>query len=88
MNSNGTGLSNSGNIEIYPNPAHDELSIKINNMESGLVSVSIFDSHGQKIIDKTFSNKIDLNVSTFSGGVYYLKLQTGEFNEVRKIVIK
>jgi hypothetical protein len=76
------------NILIYPNPSHDVLSIKTNNMESGMVSLSIFDSRGQKIIDKTFSNKIDLNVSTFSGGVYYLKLQTGEFNEVRKIVVK
>jgi len=40
------------NIEISAgnqtsaNPAHDELSIKINNMESGLVSISIFDSRG------------------------------------------
>jgi hypothetical protein len=88
MKSAGTEALESGSIEIYPNPAYDMLTININNEAGGLASLSMFDAHGQKIIDKTFANKINLNVGTFPKGVYYLKLRLGQINEVRKIVIK
>lgn len=88
MKSTGTGALETGSIEIYPNPAYDLLTININNKPGELTSLSMFDAHGQKIIDRTFANKIDLNVSTFPKGVYYLKLRLGQINEVRKIVIK
>jgi Secretion system C-terminal sorting domain/GEVED domain len=85
----GVEINSTGNVfEIYPNPTHDELYIKIINMENDLVSLSIFNSHGEKIVNDTFSNKINLNMSTFPSGIYFLKLQSGKINEVRKFIIK
>ncbi|HPR58879.1 MAG TPA: T9SS type A sorting domain-containing protein [Bacteroidales bacterium] len=75
-------------LEIYPNPANDELSIKLNESELGLVSLTILDATGQTIVEKTFIDKINLNVSSYPGGVYFVKINSGNFNEVRKIVIR
>ncbi len=75
-------------LQIYPNPTNDELSIKLNNSESGLASLTILDATGQTIVEKTFIDKINLNVSSYPGGVYFVKIKTGTFNEVHKIVIK
>ncbi|NCC73095.1 MAG: T9SS type A sorting domain-containing protein [Sphingobacteriia bacterium] len=82
-----TGIPAS-NLEIYPNPANDELSIKLNNSDSGIVSLKIMNATGQTIVDKYFNAKIKLNVSSYTGGIYYVKISTGTFNEVRKIVIR
>gem|GEM_PF-1816618 len=76
------------NILIYPNPANDELSIKLNNSESGMASLTIMDATGQMIVKKTFSDKINLNVSSYPGGMYFVKINSATLNEVRKIVIK
>jgi len=82
-----TGIPAS-NLEIYPNPANDELSIKLNNSDSGIVSLKIMNATGQTIVDKYLNAKIKLNVSSYTGGIYYVKISTGTFNEVRKIVIR
>jgi len=87
MKNTETGLIQNS-LEIYPNPANDELSIKLNNSESGIVSLTIMDAKGQIIVEKTFTDKIILNVSSYPGGIYFVKINTGSFNEVRKIVIK
>jgi len=88
MNSSGTGTLNTASLEIYPNPASEEITIKLNNGYSSVVGVKIIDSKGQVLIEKNFTNKTNLNVSAFSGGVYYVKINNENLNEVRKIVIR
>nr|NQU90403.1 T9SS type A sorting domain-containing protein [Bacteroidota bacterium] len=88
MNSSGTGTLNTASLEIYPNPASEEITIKLNNSYTGVVGVKIIDSKGQVLVEKNFTNKTNLNVSTFSGGVYYVKINNEHLNEVRKIVIR
>jgi len=85
-----TGINEMGEatIEIYPNPASEEITIKLNNRYSGVVGVKIIDSKGQVLVEKNFTNTTNLNVSTFSGGVYYVKINNEDINEVRKIVIR
>lgn len=62
--------------------------MKNNDSETGMVSLTIMDATGQTIVEKTFNDKINLNVCSYLGGVYLVKINTGRFNEVRKIVIK
>lgn len=66
----------------------NEISIKITNSESGIVSLSIIDYTGKAIIEKFISNKIDLKVHSYPGGIYYVEINTDTFSEARKIVIK
>jgi len=88
MKSSATGTLNSGSIEIYPNPANDELFIKLNNSESGMVLLTIMDATGQKIMGKTFTDKINLNVSSYASGIYFVKINGAQFNKIIKLVVK
>jgi len=78
-------------FEIYPNPVKDILNITLmdrNVLENTIVEISdisgkIVYSNYFNLIDKT----IEIDVTDFSGGIYFIKLDTGEKSEVKKVVI-
>lgn len=83
-----TGISelNGSVVSIYPNPADEKLII-----ESGaaLEEVGIYNLFGQEVLHNTVSgNKLILNTSTLSEGVYFIKLQSGVDVLVSKVVIR
>ncbi len=55
---------------VYPNPAHDKLSIELKELEAERISV--FDIKGNHILsNRVHDNKIsDIDVSTWSNGIY------------------
>lgn len=60
-------------IKIYPNPVADELNIRNNSAQ--LVGLTLYNSLGEKIIDKNLSGKINtLNLAGYSNGIYYYKV--------------
>ncbi|MEI6822478.1 MAG: T9SS type A sorting domain-containing protein [Bacteroidota bacterium] len=70
----------SDNINIYPNPAHDKLTINCSNIKRGITKFSIFNVQGAKIysdetiINTNAFNKV-INVSNLKSGIYYLKFE-------------
>jgi hypothetical protein len=64
-------------LEVYPNPSSTILYIKNNHHKKK----ELYNSVGQRILT---SKENEINVSSFSKGVYYLKCN----NEVRKIIIE
>ena len=73
--------NNSSKIELYPNPATDVLTITSKNEMSSIV---ILDLLGQKIYsDEHTAKTIQINVSAFPSGVYYIKING---SDVRKFV--
>ncbi|MCL2073402.1 MAG: leucine-rich repeat protein [Marinilabiliaceae bacterium] len=73
--------SEKNSIEIYPNPAVDEL--RIINYELGIEKIEIFDVTGRlvhKVVqteinyNKVFHNEMIIDISKLSGGVYFLKI--------------
>ncbi len=70
-------------IEVYPNPAKDEISIRLNNdaPTESIFQLEIYDSKGSLIIeDKNFElikNK-SIQVKNLSSGMYILKLSTSK----------
>ena len=77
---------NNFDLSIYPNPALDELNINIiSNIE--LVNVKIYNSIG-KIIDdfnvEVKNSKID--ISSLSNGIYFLGIDNGERNMLKKFI--
>ena len=74
---------------VYPNPTSSFVIIETNLKENA--SLEILNSIGQKLYFSNMSNlektkKID--VSTFSSGLYYLKLTTVNKSEVQKILVQ
>jgi hypothetical protein len=72
------------NIEVYPNPAKDMLTIKAEN----ITNVVIFNSMGQKVYEKTMdSSEVSINLDGFDSGIYLVKVVADGDEVTRRISI-
>lgn len=74
---------------IYPNPASDHLSLSSKDIH-GTIEVRIFNVEG-KLLKKRYSNgknDFQMDISSLSSGLYFLKIQTEEGNVVVKKFLK
>jgi hypothetical protein len=75
-------------ITITPNPAKDELLLTIHNNTDRLY-VTLVNVIGETMMKYTISReKNQLDVSNLPSGIYFLKINGGQINEVRKLVKK
>jgi hypothetical protein len=63
-------------LKVYPTPATDVINIEITPIDTGRLSLEIFNTSGVKVIDKTFYglSEMQISVSELPAGVYFLKL--------------
>lgn len=77
----------------YPNPFNPTTTIKFQIASDGDVSIKLFDSIGRElltVIQGTFirgEHSVELNAGHLSSGVYYCKIFTSTFTDVKKIVL-
>lgn len=78
-------LDNKKKINVYPNPVSDILTIEYagNNKEIGFY---ILNSIGQIVFSGRLADKTIVQTSTFSPGIYLIKLDTGKTIEFNKII--
>jgi len=77
----------------YPNPFNPATNIKFALPESGFVKLTVFDMLGREI--ETLVNKnmnagtynADWDAANYSSGVYFYRLHSGKFSEIRKMVL-
>jgi hypothetical protein len=76
----------------HPNPFNPTTTINFNVPELSLVNLVIYNIQGQLVeplVEKLFSSgkhTVQWNASEFSSGVYFLRLETENFNTTQKIV--
>jgi hypothetical protein len=76
-------IDKSGIINIFPNPAKDNLQITINNTKSNKITVFVYDIFGQEVSSTLlFDNKATIDVSHLQSGVYFIKIN----NKVSKFI--
>lgn len=65
-------------FDVFPNPAHDVVTISVNIEKAGQRTLQIFDTQGRLVLEKRTeqlgNNKIDLDVSNWTAGIYFIKL--------------
>jgi len=64
------------NLNIYPNPANDAFTIKLNNNNISNTNnrIVIYNHLGQSIFDKRLENQtLNINTETWSTGIYWIK---------------
>jgi hypothetical protein len=85
--SNGISEENisSSNYLVYPNPVSYQLTIEIVGATEK-TNFEILNSIGQVIFKGTMQEKAKINTSTFSSGVYFIKLENGKTFEFKKVV--
>ncbi len=77
----------------YPNPFNPTTKINFAIPKQGMVTLKVYDMLGKEI--KTLVNEVksagsytvDFNGSQFSSGVYFYKIQTSEFSEVKRMML-
>ena len=79
---------NNGSLTIYPNPGHQNIFLKIPEMEAGEgFSVSFFDITGQQIYQGQFYNSSrGLNVGDLNKGLYFIKLKNSQKTFIGKFI--
>ena len=75
-------------VEVYPNPVNDVLTISSSN---GISSINIFNIYGQKIYIKRMdivNNEIEIDASSLNSGVYVVNITTPYGKTISKKFIK
>ncbi len=77
----------------YPNPFNPSTSIQFRIPENSFVSLKIYNVLGKEIVtlineEKNAGNyEVSFNASTLSSGVYFYKLEAGNFVQTRKMIL-
>lgn len=82
------------NSIVYPNPFTDKLHINVENVELQYFKITIYNLNGSEIYSKNFK-KSHTNetlsieeLSIFSEGIYFLKIQSDNYSKAFKIIKK
>ena len=89
VGSNFTGIQNvaSNSNLVYPNPAKNELNIRLGNTSSQITKIKVTDILGREIYTGTFTDSIKLNTLGWTKGFYTILLINDNETSVEKIVI-
>ncbi len=85
-------VSDKNNIEVYPNPAFEELTIDLDLEKSyENLNITLQDRLGRVVYKEQHKNQssgqFKLNISDFSSGLYLLSIQTNSYQNTQKVMI-
>ena len=77
--------------DIAPNPVSNEVTLNYNFKEPNTVKVDIFNEIGQLVtnyqLPNTQTGKLEINVMSWHNGEYNVRLTSGKFMEVKRMVV-
>lgn len=82
-------LGNPGNYEtvVFPNPASNELNLRVNAMTGNEIRISVVNLLGQTLLSRRYSGAVNeqatfnVDISNLNSGTYFLKVQDGQLVE-------
>ncbi len=80
-------------LQNYPNPFNPSTTIKYSIPESGNVKLIVYNFLGEKVATlvngykEAGTYRVNFNASKLSSGVYYYKIQSNRFSEVKKMIL-
>lgn len=85
--------ANVSGLTIYPNPAHDKLTVDIDIKENENVILQFMDVSGRIVLSQIKSGSIgwntyELNLSHFAKGIYILEVKSAHDSRKTKVVIE
>jgi hypothetical protein len=95
----GQGSVNVANVDnsatefsVYPNPANNQASIRLNNSIAGDVTITVSDMTGKTIASKTYQNLssdsvVFLNTSEYSNGLYIVRAESAGSTTTKSLVV-
>jgi hypothetical protein len=76
-------------FEIYPNPARENITIRLNNENAQTLTIEIMNLLGGLVINPVTTNKREqyLNLDHLAEGCYLVKISNGISKSVKKVII-
>jgi hypothetical protein len=78
-------------IKVYPTPASTKLWVELKNSSGDQILIRIVNLMGQEILQKSVNEQgpvqLDLDVTGYRAGVYFLNIQSGTKSFTRKVLI-
>lgn len=77
----------------YPNPFNPTTKINFAIPQTGLVSLKVYDIMGREVatlvneVKNTGVYTVEFNGATLSSGTYFVRMQAGEFSQVKRMVL-
>ncbi|HBI01071.1 S8 family peptidase, partial [uncultured Flavobacterium sp.] len=84
----GLDVVNTTEFTVFPNPVQNQLKFLTHQDLSEMASVEIFNTLGQSVFQAKMPQDKQLDVSTLSGGVYFVKVSDGNQSATKKIIKK
>lgn len=90
----GTGITEhtqASSVNVYPNPFKNAFNIKVNVETPGDVKISVFDITGKLVEEKNFEQAASgtlsyTSASNLNSGMYFVKVQANNKEEVIKVI--
>jgi hypothetical protein len=81
------GTAGAATIDIYPNPAIDQLNIRIANV-SAISNIHVINLQGQVLqtIRSSSSNTVNFPVNRLAAGIYFIVVNTANMKYVQKFI--
>lgn len=77
----------SNNLNIYPNPVKENIVLEFLDIEVNNASIELYNSIGQKINEiKNINKKVLIDLSQYSNGIYFLKVNNNFSQKTFKII--
>jgi hypothetical protein len=86
-------VSSGTHCAVYPNPNNGQFVVSFEAAESGYAQVSLIDLTGRTVMSQSYAtaagtNDLQVHLLGYAAGVYLLKVQTGQFEEMIKVVVE
>ncbi|MEA5459506.1 T9SS type A sorting domain-containing protein [Arcicella sp. LKC2W] len=81
-------LTDEFELNVFPNPAQNDLNVIFNKKSKGVFHVSLYDLSGNLLINQDVQSNTTNTISTqnLSSGMYFIRLTNGEKQTIRKIM--
>jgi PKD repeat protein len=82
-----------GEIKVFPNPAKNKLTVKVNPFNTGSYSVEVIGNNGISLLKKSLlenfdTHEIELDMSQLAPGIYFLNISDDQGNYYAERIIK
>ncbi|HKR03836.1 MAG TPA: choice-of-anchor tandem repeat GloVer-containing protein [Bacteroidia bacterium] len=84
---------NVSHVEVFPNPAHDKMTVKFEGSSDETFTVKVTDMTGRVMLSREHNaqeglNKFEINVRGFAKGLYIVSVQNGDCIKQLKVLVE
>ncbi|MBL7703680.1 MAG: T9SS type A sorting domain-containing protein [Ferruginibacter sp.] len=78
-------------VQVFPNPVDNQFYILMRKMIAGTASINLYNALGQRVYTRNInlvngSEYVEVPSQNLAGGVYFLKINAGDFKFVKKLL--